>query len=258
MIFKNNYFIQNPTATIIIAHGIAEHSGRYEPLARILNDNGYDVITYDHLGHGKSSGARGKIKSFHDHIDTLNNIVSEEKNRTNNKIFLLGHSMGGGIVNLYAVKYKDVDGIISVAAATKTPSNAVVLKVIGFWYLRWVRLSTKMFDKHLAHDPNVVAVNKNDELMLKHFYLGLVGEMFVKGVKYLNKNINNYETPVIFLHGSKDKIVDVSASKEIFEKINVDNKTIKIYENEFHEMLNDYNKEIMIQDILDWLEKENS
>ena len=65
MIFKTNYFIANPKATIIISHGIAEHSGRYKELAGILNENGYDVITFDHLGHGKSDGKRGNIKSFH-------------------------------------------------------------------------------------------------------------------------------------------------------------------------------------------------
>ncbi|WP_162140104.1 alpha/beta hydrolase [Haploplasma axanthum] len=254
MIYQKDYFINNSKATIIIAHGIAEHSGRYEKIALTLNQNGYDVITYDHLGHGKSLGARGKIRSFHDHIDVLNMIVKKEKTRNNNKkIFLLGHSMGGEVVNLYAVKYGDVDGIISSSAATKTPSNAKILRVIGFWYLRWVPINTKIFDKFLAKDPKVLEKNKKDELMLSKMYISLIGEMFVKGIKYLNKNVSKFKTPVLYIHGTSDGIVDVSASKEIIEKISSTDKTLKIYEDEYHEMLNDYNGEKILIDIIEWV-----
>ncbi|MDY0277958.1 MAG: alpha/beta hydrolase [Acholeplasma sp.] len=255
MINKTIYNINNPLATIIIVHGIAEHSGRYERLAKEFNKEGYDVITYDHLGHGKSDGKRGKIKSFFDHVNVLHDIVLEEKKRTNNKIFLMGHSMGGGIVNIYAVTYQDVDGIISSSAATKTPKNAVFMKVTGFWFLRWLGLSTKMFDKHLAKDPNVLEKNKNDELMLKKIYVSLIGEMFIKGVKYLHKNIDAFQTPVLYLHGTDDKIVDASASKEMYRKLRNVDKEIKIYEGEFHEMLNDYNRETVLEDVKRWLKK---
>lgn len=255
MIYQKEYYIKNPKATIIIVHGIAEHSGRYEYLAKKLNEAGYDCLTYDHLGHGKSSGKRGKLKSFHDNIDVLHNLVQQERKRTNNKIFLLGHSMGGGIVNIYAVKYGDIDGIVSVAAATHTPKNAKLLRVTGFWYLRWIGISTSVFDKHLAKDPKVLEKNKKDPLMLDKMYVSLIGEMFIKGVKYLHKNIEKFTVPIIYLHGNSDNIVDVSSSIKMYEKIPSKDKEIKIYEGEYHEMLNDYNKDKIIDDIINWLNK---
>ena len=188
MIYQKSYYINNPKATIIIVHGISEHSGRYKELALRFNEEGYDVLTYDHIGHGKSSGKRGKLKSFHEMIDILHSIVLKEKSRNNNKIFLLGHSMGGGVVNLYEAKYSNIDGIISSSAATNTPRELRLFKYIGFYLLRWVKISSKMFDDHLAKDPKVLENNKKDPLMLKFMYLSLLGEMFIKGVKYLHKN----------------------------------------------------------------------
>lgn len=258
MINKSTYYIENPRATIIVVHGIAEHSGRYVELAEILNKEGYDVLLYDHLGHGKSSGKRGKLKSFHNNIDVLHDLVLMEKTRTNNKVFLLGHSMGGGVVNIYAVKYGDVDGIISVAAATKTPSNMKALKYTGFWYLRWVRIHTKIFKDDLAINPNIYLTNLEDPLMLDYMYLSLLGEMFIKGVKYLNKNIDKFKVPIIYLHGTSDKIVDYRASVEMMEKIKSTDKELILYDGEYHEILNDFNKTKVYNDIIKWLFKQTN
>lgn len=257
MIYQTKYFIDNPKATIILVHGIAEHSGRYEYLANILNENGYDVITYDQLGHGKSMGPRGKIQSFHNHIDVLNEIVLEEKQKNSKKLFLLGHSMGGLVVNLYQVKYGDVDGIVSVAAATDVPSNMKVFKFIGFKWLSFLRVKPTIFKKHLAKDPNVYLKTSTDPLMLKYMYVSLLGEMFIKGTKYLHGNLNNYNTPVLFVHGTADKIVNSKCSEDMFKLIPSSDKELKMYEGEYHELLNDYNKESIIRDIIDWLDERN-
>lgn len=255
MIYQKSYYINNPKATIIIVHGISEHSGRYKELALRFNEEGYDVLTYDHIGHGKSSGKRGKLKSFHEMIDILHSIVLKEKSRNNNKIFLLGHSMGGGVVNLYEAKYSNIDGIISSSAATNTPRELRLFKYIGFYLLRWVKISSKMFDDHLAKDPKVLENNKKDPLMLKFMYLSLLGEMFIKGVKYLHKNINNFNTPILYIHGTSDNIVDYKFSEYMYNNIKTKDKKLILYEGEYHEMLNDYNKEKVVSDILNWLNK---
>lgn len=253
MINQVNYYIKNPVATIILVHGIAEHSGRYEYLAHKLNDKNFDVITYDHLGHGKSSGERGKLSSFHELVDVLHSIVLNEKKRTKNKIFLLGHSMGGGLVNIYEAKYHDVDGIVSVAAATHTPGNMAIFKLISYKPFKNLKISTKIFDKHLAHDPNVLKNNKKDDLMLNYMYLSLLGEMFIKGVRYIHKNIGDFKTPILYIHGNNDKIVNYRSSIKMHRKIPTQDKKIILYPGEKHELLNDFNKDKIIADITSWL-----
>lgn len=256
MINFNKYYIDNPKGTIIIVHGIAEHSGRYLSLAKRFNNEGFNVLTYDHIGHGKSSGKRGKLKSFKDNINVLHEMVVGVKQEfPDGKVFLLGHSMGGGVVNLYAATYQDVDGIVSVAAATGTPRSANMLKYTGFWYLRWVRVNTKIFDNDLAKDPKVLELNKQDPLMLKYMYVSLIGEMFVKGIKYLNNNIENITAPIIYIHGTGDNIVNYHCSINMYNKIPSKDKELKLYDGEYHEILNDYNKEVVIKDIINWLNK---
>ena len=96
--------VENAKATIIITHGIAEHSGRYQEITDVLNKEGFNVVRYDVRGHGQSQGRRGALKSYHQMIDDLHELVIEEKKNSDLKIFLIGHSMGGLIVNMYWVK----------------------------------------------------------------------------------------------------------------------------------------------------------
>lgn len=43
-----------PVGVVQLSHGVAEHIGRYEPLARFLTEHGFAVAGHDHLGHGAS------------------------------------------------------------------------------------------------------------------------------------------------------------------------------------------------------------
>src|SRR5690554_2734177 len=82
--------IDKSKPTVIIVHGIGEHSGRYLHVKNALNKAGYNVVRYDQRGHGKSTYPLGKLKSFHQLIDDLKLIVDEVK-LDSKKVFLLGH-----------------------------------------------------------------------------------------------------------------------------------------------------------------------
>lgn len=249
----NKTIINEDFKTVIIVHGIAEHSKRYQHVELALNKAGYNTISYDQRGHGLSPYKRGAIKSFHDFVDDLHEIVTAQKDLS--KVYLLGHSMGGLIVHLHAAKYGNVAGIISSGAATKTPSDAKLLKYIGFWYLRNIKISTKRFGQGLSRDKEVLDKYLEDPLVLKHIYLSLIGEMFIKGVKYLSKNSRKITVPIIYLHGALDPIVSVNSSTQMYEKINSKDKTIKIYPDSLHEIYNELNKEEVINDTITWLDK---
>lgn len=246
--------IDKSKPTVIIVHGIGEHSGRYLHVKNVLNKAGYNVVRYDQRGHGKSTYALGKLKSFHQMIDDLKLIVEDVK-LDSKKVFLLGHSMGGLVVNLYAAKYGDVSGIISSGAATKTPKNAKILKYIGFWYLRWLKVGTKNVVEGLSRDKEVAIKYENDPLVLNKFSISLIGEMFIKGAKYLHKNLNKINVPILYLHGEKDPIVPASNSKFMYQNISVNDKELIIYEGALHEIYNETNKEEVISDTIKWLNK---
>jgi acylglycerol lipase len=247
--------VLSPKGSVIITHGIAEHSGRYDEVVKVINDAGFSVVRYDIRGHGQSQGRRGWIKSLHEPIDDLHALVIDEKKRHPAKLFLLGHSMGGLIVNLYAVKYGDVDGIISSAAATWFVKDVMPLRIIGYRYLGFVMKKSNFADDQLSRIKEVEQAYIDDPLNLKSFSIALVGHMMVGGVRYLNKHVNKYHTPVLFLHGGSDKIVPYQFSERFNAMIPAKDKEVIIYPESYHEIFNDHGREEVFKDMVEWLLK---
>src|SRR5574344_306324 len=94
--------ISKPLANILIIHGIAEHSGRYDHVVKALNKAKFNVFRFDLRGHGRSGGKRGYVKNLDTLLSDVYYLVEYIKGKYRGKIFLLGHSLGGGIANIYA------------------------------------------------------------------------------------------------------------------------------------------------------------
>lgn len=113
-------------AMLLIAHGFAEHSGRYANVVNHLVPLGYAVYAPDHRGHGKSDDARVQVDDFHDYIKDLHtffNIVRRENPR--HKIFLIGHSMGSVIALFYTTEYqKDLAGLVTSGGGVLKPGES--------------------------------------------------------------------------------------------------------------------------------------
>lgn len=247
--------VDNAKATIILTHGIAEHSGRYDELTKALNKASYSVVRYDVRGHGQSQGARGKLKSYKQTIEDLHALVEMEKNLKPKKLFLFGHSMGGLIVNMYGVTYHDVDGIISCAAPSYFIKDVLPFRIIGYKWLGFLPRKTDFADNQLSRIKAVEDAYVNDPLNLKKFYFSLAGNMMVGGVRYLNKHVKSYETPILILHGEADQIVPVEFSKRLYDLIPLEDKEIITYPGSYHEILNDLDQAIVRKDIIKWLDK---
>jgi alpha-beta hydrolase superfamily lysophospholipase len=247
--------VENSKASIIITHGIAEHSGRYQEITKKLNEASFSVVRYDVRGHGQSQGKRGALKSFHLMIDDLHQLVIEEKKKNPKKIFLIGHSMGGLIVNMYAVKYQDVDGIISSATPSYFIKDVLPFRIIGYKWLGFLTKKTNFADDQLSRIKEVEDDYIVDPLNLKRFHFSLAGNMFVSGVRYLNKNIDKYQSPVLIIHGEGDKVVPVEFSRRLFNILKVEDKKIITYPKAYHEVFNDIDKEKTYKDVTDWLKE---
>ncbi len=245
--------VENSKASVIITHGIAEHSGRYEEITSKLNEAGYSVIRYDLRGHGQSQGKRGALKSYHQTIDDLHELVLEEKKLNPKKIFILGHSMGGLIVDMYAVKYHDIDGVISSAAPSNFVKDVLPLRFIGFRWLGWLPKKTNFADDQLARIKSVEEDYVADPLNLKKFYFSLAGNMFVGGVRFLNRHIDKFDTPVLILHGGTDKIVPTEFSERLYNLVPSKDKKLIVYPESYHEIFNDLDREKAFTNLIEWL-----
>src|SRR5688572_26720323 len=90
--------------SVIVAHGFAEHSGRYGEILNELNRAGFAALAFDFRGHGNSDGKRGYISRFQDYVDDLKAAVNFEKGRNGNEpVIVLAHSMGALVAVNYAI-----------------------------------------------------------------------------------------------------------------------------------------------------------
>lgn len=254
-LYVKKYVVENEKKRIFIVHGICEHSKRYENLAVKLNKEGFSVVTYDLRGHGKSEGKKGYIKKYTDHIEDLDRIIKENDNKAV-KRYIIGHSLGGLIGHLYMVNNtEDIDGFIASGAPTNYLKNVKPLRIIGYKWIGFINTKNNFGKNALSKDKKVEEEYQNDPLVLKKFKIRLAGEMFVKGVKNLKKKISTNNKPILILHGKEDKIVPKEFSEKVYELINHEQKTLHIYDDMYHEIFNEITKDIPINDVISWLNK---
>lgn len=250
---------ENSKGIVVIVHGFAEHSGRYEHLTKRLNDQNYGVYRFDNRGHGKTKGERGHIERFEDFIydaDTIVELAKAENNQL--PIFMLGHSMGGFITAAYGIKYKDkLKGQIFSGAATTTAAQVKGIK--GQLFVILNKIAPKFRVKNpisnaLCKNQDVVRKYLSDPLILKDATLNFYVEFLVRGVKWLDANMEEYVYPCLILHGEEDKIVAKEASENFYKRIGSVDKTIRIFEGLYHEIMNEVKGDEVIDQICSWLD----
>ena len=119
-----------PKGIVVIAHGFAEHGGRYAHVAKRLNADGLVVRAADHRGHGLSEGKRTSVIRFVDYVDDLTTVIAHAREQwTSLRVVLLGHSMGGLIALDLAVRDSTaIDGLV-VSAPAACPGDVSKLKL---------------------------------------------------------------------------------------------------------------------------------
>jgi acylglycerol lipase len=244
-------FVDNPKAAVIIVHGLCEHAGRYDYVASRFNYFGYSVYRFDNRGHGLSDGARGYIEDYNIFIDDTDKIVEVAKTEQSDiPLFMLGHSMGGFISAFYGVKYpRRLTGqILSGAAVTINTS----FKSFDYNAMPIVSIPNT-FAKLICRDPQVVKAFKQDTLVLKEFTAKLYDKVRIKGARHLMDSVSAYKYPCLILHGGDDLMVDPNSSRYFYENISSTDKQLKIYDGLYHEILNEPEKDTVIEDINFWI-----
>jgi alpha-beta hydrolase superfamily lysophospholipase len=244
-------------ADLIIVHGYAEHSGRYEHVGAWFAERGVAVHAYDLRGHGCSGGERAFVRSFDEHLDDLETFLSGVGDRERPR-FLLGHSMGGGIVAMYAAE-RDVDmhGVLLSGAVTQRPGG--VAGVIASVFVLIGRVVPKMKLSKLdaaavSRDPQVVAKYDADPLVYRDkMYAGTLSAM-MRSASRIRKRAGRIGGPLLIMHGTEDALVSAEASRSLHEVAGADDKTLKLYEGLFHEILNEPERREVMADMLGWME----
>jgi len=248
-----------PKAAVIVVHGYAEHSGRYDHVGATLAAAGYAVYAYDHRGHGRSEGERALVRSVDAYLDDLDVFVARiaAQHAAHAPVFLLGHSMGGAIVTLYAIERRPaVRGVLLSGAATGASER------LG-WRGRLVSVLGRILPKlplvkldaaTVSRDAGVVRLYDADPLNYRgKMKAGLVRAM-MRGGQRIARGASTINSPLLVMHGTGDALVPADASTRLFENVSSEDKTLKLYDGLYHEIFNEPERDAVLADVVAWLD----
>lgn len=247
----------NPSAIIVLVHGIGEHSSRYYSWAEKFVAKNIAVFSFDQRGHGLSDGKRGVISSYKSLMDDIDLVLFEASQQFPElPCFLYGHSMGGGeVLNHLLTNSANYIGVISTSPWIRTqtaPSNKLI-PIIRFFdkIIPRFRIKTVFNSNKLSHNKDVVKMYKEDHLVHNFVSFRLFIEAYDAGYSIIANSKKLYK-PLLLLHGSDDEITDPTASRE-FSKGVPKLCTYKEYPKAYHELHNDFCKEQVFADIVEWI-----
>jgi alpha-beta hydrolase superfamily lysophospholipase len=249
----------SPRAALIIVHGLKDHSGRYARLGEQLARRGFAVHAFDLRGHGNSEGARVWVDEFDDYLGDLDRFVARVRAREGGRpLFLFGHSMGGAIVTLYVTTLQArVDGVVLSGPALKRGSDVSSFLVGTTKLLAGVlpRLAVlRLANENFSRDPHAVAELADDPLVYQGAGPARTAAELLRAIERIQKHLEDVVQPVLVLHGTADKLTNPEGSRELVERARSSDKTLRLYEGLYHDLLHEPERERIAADLCDWLE----
>ncbi len=249
---------ERPRATVVIIPGFNSHSGYYEWVADQFLANGLAVYAVDLRGRGNSDGERFFVESFEEYVRDVEAVMTIVKSReTGSPIFLLGHSAGGVVSCLYALDHQAVlAGLICESFAHELPAPDFALAVFkGLSHIAPHAHILHLPNERFSRDPKIVETMNSDPLIAHETQPTQTMAAMVRADERLKKDFPLIKLPVLILHGTLDKNTKPSGSQHFYDAAGSADKTLELYEGGFHDLLNDLDKESVIRDIKNWIDR---
>ncbi len=228
-----------PRATVLIVHGMSEHSGRYRPFAELLAGRGLRAEAYDHRGHGRSGGRRGWVARFEDLLDDLEFFVGRAR-RNGGTLFMLAHSMGGLVATAYLLAGRPGPDRLVLSGPAIVPLIDGSDRTIDASRLT----KDAALQKAYMEDPLILRDRVDPELFLRLF----------EGVVTLPGRAHEIDLPVLLVQGEDDPLCSAEGARDYVEGFSSTDKTVRIYPGGRHEMLNETNRAEVMEDLWQWIE----
>jgi len=248
-------------AVVVLVHGMGEHSSRYvNYVIPYYNKNNIAVLTYDQFGHGKTEGKKGYNPGFESVLDCVTEMLKKAKDLFGDKpTFLYGHSMGGNVVINYVLRRPNtLKGIVVTSPFLKLAFTPPKWKLsVGKMLLKIapsLTMGNELDATFISRDKNAVEAYKNDPLVHDKISPNY-SVVFIETGKWAMQNANKLKIPMLLMHGTGDKITSHKASVA-FAKSNPKNVTLQLFENAYHELHNEINKDEVLESMLAWVNKQ--
>ena len=278
---------KEPIGVLQIVHGMAEYIDRYDNFAKYMTEHGFNVIGHDHLGHGHSVSDERDYGFFAEEngdkiiIEDMHSVTQYAREKWEElPNFILGHSMGSFCLRQYLTKYSnDVFGAIIMGTGWIPSTAALLGKTIATNTCKskgshtvnplLIKLTLEPYNKPfapartncdwLSRDEKQVDLYVNDKLCGFDFTAGAYKDFFT----ILEKIAKNRQLigmrkslPILITSGSVDPVGGKKACEKLnaqYKRCGINDVTLKLWENDRHEILNELDKSDVYQYIYNWL-----
>ena len=245
-----------PRGIMILIHGFNAHGGYMEWPGEQFAAEGLAAYALDLRGRGKSEGERFYVEEFSDYLADVDKLVGIAKSRNPGlPVYVLGHSAGGVIATSYVFEHQsDIAGLIceSFAFDVGLP-NAVALILKGISHLTPHLHVFSLNNADFSRDPKVVERMNSDPLISKESQPAETAAEMLKAADRLRENMPKFTVPVFIVHGTADKATRPAGSQYFYDTAASTDKTLRLYEGHFHDLLSDIGKEAVMADMKKWV-----
>lgn len=251
---------QPPVATLLVAHGYAEHSGRYRNVYNAVLPAGIEVYAVDHQGHGHSDGPRGYVERMTDFVEDMQLLYGQEiaPSLQGRSLFLLGHSMGSVIAMHYANRYSaQLNGLVLSGTGRSmagTPKILTALAKVISVLVPKLPIKSPFANDFISHDPEVVQAYTQDPLVYAPNLTARLGAEMFQGCLDGAALLKKLTMPLLIVYGSEDS--SFSGQQELFDAYAGADKKIMCYQGARHEVYNELPKwrDAALADLTTWLQ----
>ena len=245
-----------PRAVVVLCHGFNAHAGLYTWPAEQLVGDGYTVYAPDLRGRGKSEGERFYVDDVAQYVDDVAGAIKIAKSRHPGlPAFLFGHSAGGVVSAIYVLDHQaELAGFICEDFAFQVPAPGIALTALKQIAHIAPHLPTlKLRNEDFSRDPEVVARLNDDPLIAHEAQPAATMAALILADERLKREFSKITLPVLILHGTGDKVTVAHGSEFFHETAGSKDKTLKLYEGHYHDLLADTGKETVMADFKNWL-----
>ena len=242
---------------VVIVPGFNSHSGQYLWVGEQFAANDLAAYAIDLRGRGRSEGERYYVEKIEDYTDDVATLVRTAKSENPGlPVFVLGHSAGGVVSCVYTLDHQsEIDGLICESFAYDLPVPGFVLSLLkGLDHIAPHAHVYTLKNENFSRDPLFVDSMNSDPLIKGESEPTQTAAVMIDAARRLHREFPLIKLPVLILHGTEDKATNPSGSQFFYENIGSTDKTLKLYEGHYHDLLNDVDKEIVMADINDWID----
>lgn len=242
---------ENRWASLLIVHGLGEHSGRYERLGGSLARAGMEVFGFDLPGHGASGGRRADLSSWNSYLEQVADNLGRAR-EAGLPVVLLGHSLGGLIAVSYTRSRHPRPDLVVLSA----PALGANLPAWKRWaapllggFLPGLPVPNRIRPRDLSRDPAVGEAYRADPLTTTRTRARL-GAMILERMETFRLSQDDYDAPTLLLHGGDDEVVPPAATARLGELRNVERR---VYPGLRHEIFNEPEGPQLAEEMIAWI-----